>query len=170
MKNTAYHQAHLMAEDVSKDIQQLKSKVLAKVDSIVTPHPVSSESPVPSIPQPHQQFSRRPILPLAHLTMTIYSSLHNFSNNFLLCRMQHPLHMVVTVSLINVVLHPSTVAPMGLVFTPARTSETGKTGIVMKQLLQTNWAVALTSAKILTPDGVGWNVHSLVEIIIMIGL
>ena len=49
MKNTAYHQAHLMTEHVSDDIQQLKSEVLAKVDSIVTPNQVSSESPVPSI-------------------------------------------------------------------------------------------------------------------------
>ena len=50
MKNTAYHQAQLMAEYVSDDIQQYKSEVLAKVDSIVTPNPVSSASPVPSIP------------------------------------------------------------------------------------------------------------------------
>ena len=52
MKNTAYHQAHLMAEHVSDDIQQLKSEVFAQVDSIVTPNQVSSESPVPSITQP----------------------------------------------------------------------------------------------------------------------
>ena len=52
MQNTAFHQAHLMAEHVADDIQQLKSEVLAKVDSLVTPQPVSSESvptPVPAM-------------------------------------------------------------------------------------------------------------------------
>ena len=41
-----------MTEHVSDDIQQLKSEVLAKFDALVTPTPVSSASPVPSVP-PH---------------------------------------------------------------------------------------------------------------------
>ena len=52
MQNTAFRQAHLMAEHVGDDIQQLKSEVLAKVDSLVTTPPVSSESvptPVPAM-------------------------------------------------------------------------------------------------------------------------
>ena len=50
MQNTAFHQAHLMAEHVSDDIQQLKSEVLAKVDVLVTPPPVTSGSSVPLAP------------------------------------------------------------------------------------------------------------------------
>ena len=52
MQNTAFRHANLMAEHVADDIQQLKSEVLAKVDSLVTPPPVSSASvptPVPAM-------------------------------------------------------------------------------------------------------------------------
>ena len=44
MCSTAHHQAHLMEEHISDDIQQLKSEVLAKVDALVTPNPHQSDS------------------------------------------------------------------------------------------------------------------------------
>ena len=160
MQNTAFHQAHLMAEHVSDDIQQLKSEVLA--ESHLSPPSLQSR------PTCRQCMCQLLLLPVA-LILNSSVSLLNFSNNFLPCRLFPPFNMVEDASHVTVIMSLSTVGAMGLVPTMARTARIRSKVIRMELPLTIRWEEAPHFATNVHLDGVGWNVLYLVNVILMIG-
>ena len=160
MQNTAFHQAHLMAEHVSDDIQQLKSEVLA--ESHLSPPSLQSR------PTCRQCMCQLLLLPVA-LILNSSVSLLNFSNNSLHCKLLPPFQMVEGVSRVTVVMCLSTVGITGLVPTMARVARTRNQDIEMELPLPIIWEETPPFATKVPPNGVGWNVLYLVKVILMIG-
>ena len=153
MRNTAFQQANLMADQLNANMDRIKTEILESGNALGTPVPAPAHSSVvlesvtnPSVNATTDHFKSDAVI---NEQKAQVESLQTATPS--------PHQDVLELPLGLGAILPITVGPMALVLMKELTARTNVQDIRMRPLSPTRWGAVPIIANPLVPDGVGWS-------------